>query len=111
MVQSNEPAPVLHDTALPSTCWLVGLLRFLNLGDHHLKRFGHIGVVARTRLDPAAAELFGEILSLLGGEFPLGFGYVALVSDNDDGNGLGALQGCISIDVARHKSGCTAPND
>lgn len=104
-----SPPTVLHDAALPSARWLVWLLRFLNLGNHHLKGFGNIGVIACTRLDPAAVELTGQVLSLLGCEFPLALGHVAFVADNDDGNGLGALGTKVSVgmDMTGHRQAAT----
>jgi hypothetical protein len=87
----HELVPLL-DRALATTSRLVGLLRLLNFGDHHLESSGNVGVLSCAGLEPAALQILRQLLSLLYGDLAFAFADVALVANDDDGNGFGTLR-------------------
>lgn len=70
---------------------LAGVLRLLDLGNQQLKSLADVLVISCTRFSPAALDLFRHLLAILRGDLALLGTEIALVADNDDGNGLGAL--------------------
>lgn len=81
----------LHQNAVALGWCLAGVLRLLNLSDQELKGLANVLVVSCARLGPAALYLFGELLSIFGGDLSLLGSQVALVADNADRNGVSAL--------------------
>lgn len=70
---------------------LAGVLRLLDLGNQQLKSLADVLVISCTRFGPSALDLFRYLLAILRGDLALLGTEIALVADNDDGNGLGAL--------------------
>lgn len=80
-----------HQDAIALRRRFAGVLRLLDLRYQELKSLAHVLVVPRARLGPAALDLLGELLSVLGGDLPLLGSQIALVAHDDDGDRLGAL--------------------
>ena len=81
-----------HDTALPSVRRLSRIRALLNLGDDALESLAHVLVVAGAGLDAATAELLGHFFALCGGDLPLFWSEIGLVTDDHDGNCVCALR-------------------
>jgi len=85
------PAAPSHDDALAACRRLVGVLRLLNLADEELKSFGYVLPIPGTSLGPGAVVLVCQSFALLGRHLALLRTEIALVADNADGDGFGAL--------------------
>jgi hypothetical protein len=81
----------LHDSTFAATSRLVRLCRLLDLSDHHLECLRDVGVVPSTGLSPSCVEFFCELLTLFGCDLALAFANIALVADDYEGDGFGAL--------------------
>lgn len=79
-----------HTVALLGS--LAGRLCLLDLGNHQLERLGDVGVVRGAGLGPAALQPLAQLAALLDADLALLRPQIALVTDDDDGDGLGALE-------------------
>lgn len=81
-----------HHDAFPTPSGFVGLLGFLDLGNHQLKGLGDILVDSGAGLYPATLQLLTQLLTFLGGDLSgLSSVDIALVADNHNWDRLGTL--------------------
>ncbi len=81
----------LHHPTRLAAARLGRVLRALDLGNHELKGLGDVLVVARAGLGEGAAELRAQLPPFVRRHLPLLGPQVALVADDDEGDGFGAL--------------------
>lgn len=98
----------LHQDAIALSRCLAGVLRLLDLSDQELERFADVLVISCARLGPAALDLLGHLLSIFGGNLSLLGSQVALVADDDDGDGFGTLIKHCWLVICTCLSGCSA---
>ena len=84
-------SPALHDKTLAPGRGFTRILTLLNLPNHQLKRLLHVLVVARAGLGPAAVQLCGKGLAVVGRDLALFGSQIRLVSDDDERDGFGGL--------------------
>lgn len=80
-----------HEHAVALLGSLAGRLCLLDLGNHQLERLGDVGVVRGAGLGPAALQPLAQLAALLDADLALLRPQIALVTDDDDGDGLSAL--------------------
>jgi len=79
---------ILHQYAIALGRLLSWRLTTLNLCDDQLERLAHIGIVRRTGLRPATAQLLPQLPPFLGTDLALLRAQIALVAHNDDWHAL-----------------------
>jgi hypothetical protein len=84
--------PSSHENTVALLGSLAGSLRLLDLGNHQLERLGDVGVVRGAGLGPATLQPLAQLAALLDADLALLRPQIALVTDDDDGDGLGALE-------------------